>query len=337
MRIGIGFPGTESAADSLELVRAAEVAGVDSVWSAEHLGYHDAVVASSLFLSETERLDVGIVGVSPFSRHPGLLAMEVAALMATSQGRLRLQAGTGDPRLAAKLGLDPLRSPLQDIEAFIGVLRDLLGGRTVTAVAPSFSLREYGIRGGGSGYPLPPIHLMAIRPKMLALACKIADGASLSFGSSRPYLRATVESARATLTRLGRDRGEFDISAWVQCFVYDDLDEATAHAARHVVRSVLSDSFAVLGAGADGDVDRDRVRREFEAGGARRAAGLLPPELVRGLAMVATPDTLADVVDEYRATGLDEIILTLAGPRDGRLRTIADLGRIVDATPVTAS
>lgn len=328
MRIGLGFDGTAPANESVALVRAAEQAKLDSVWSAEHLGLHDAVVASAQFLSQTQHIEVGIVGLNPFSRHPGLLAMELATLATSWPDRLRIQVGTGDPGLAARLGLNPLRSPLRDIECFVSTLRDLLGGQTRTVNAPSFTLRDFNVRGGRTLGAIPAVDVMAIRPKMLALGCRIGDGVSLSFGASRDYLRSTVENVEAALAAAGRDRDTFRISAWVQCFVDDDLDVATNRAARQLIHRVLSDSFAVLGAGTGGIADPAGLRSAFNADGPRHTAALLPAELVRALALVATPDTLAHALDEYRATGVDEVVLTMIGGSQSRIATIAQLGQL---------
>ena len=58
-------------------MRAADEAGLDGVWVAEHIGFHDAVVPAALYLRETQRLEVGLVGLSTATRHPGMTAMEL--------------------------------------------------------------------------------------------------------------------------------------------------------------------------------------------------------------------------------------------------------------------
>ena len=54
MRLSVAFSGFGGLADTLPIVDAAEEHGLDGVWSAEHLGFHDAVVPSALYLRPDE-------------------------------------------------------------------------------------------------------------------------------------------------------------------------------------------------------------------------------------------------------------------------------------------
>ena len=58
MRLSLSFMGISPIESTLPAVRAAERFGLDGVWSAEHIGFHDAIVPSALYLRETERLEV---------------------------------------------------------------------------------------------------------------------------------------------------------------------------------------------------------------------------------------------------------------------------------------
>ena len=71
MRLSVSFSGFGGLADTLPIVDAAEEHGLDGVWTAEHLGFHDAVVPSALYIGRTSRIEVGLVGLSTASRHPG--------------------------------------------------------------------------------------------------------------------------------------------------------------------------------------------------------------------------------------------------------------------------
>ena len=109
VRLSVSFMGISPIESTLPAVRAAERFGLDGVWSAEHIGFHDAIVPSALYLRETERLEVGVVGISTAGRHPGLIAMELSSLAELGPGRVRVQVGTGDPSLVAKLGKEVSR------------------------------------------------------------------------------------------------------------------------------------------------------------------------------------------------------------------------------------
>jgi hypothetical protein len=65
MRVSLVFTGFAPIASTLPAVHAAERHGLDGVWSAEHIGFHDAIAPSLLYLRETERLEIGLVGFCP--------------------------------------------------------------------------------------------------------------------------------------------------------------------------------------------------------------------------------------------------------------------------------
>ena len=62
MRLSVTFSGFGGLADTMPIVQAAEEHGLDGVWTAEHLGFHDAVVPSAVYLATTQRIEIGLVG-----------------------------------------------------------------------------------------------------------------------------------------------------------------------------------------------------------------------------------------------------------------------------------
>ena len=102
MRISIAFSGFGGLESTFPAVLAAEAAGLDGVWTAEHLGFHDAMVPSAMYLRATERIEIGMVGFSPVSRHPAVLAMELGSMSELAPGRVRVQVGTGDSTLVGE-------------------------------------------------------------------------------------------------------------------------------------------------------------------------------------------------------------------------------------------
>jgi len=50
VRLSISFTGFGGIAGTFPAVLAAEEAGLDGVWSAEHIGFHDAIVPSAVIL-----------------------------------------------------------------------------------------------------------------------------------------------------------------------------------------------------------------------------------------------------------------------------------------------
>ena len=64
MRVSLSFTGFGSILADLAAVRAADECGFDGVWYAEHICAHDAVVPATVYLRETERLELVLMGIS---------------------------------------------------------------------------------------------------------------------------------------------------------------------------------------------------------------------------------------------------------------------------------
>lgn len=303
MRVSISFSGFAPIEPSIATVRAAEDAGLDGVWSAEHITYHDAIVPTALFLRETSSIEVGIVGLTPYSRHPGMLAMELSSLSELAKGRLRVQVGTGDPGLVAKLGRQVVK-PVQTTTAFIQTLRQALGASDMKVAHDEYAFDQFKLTPIG---PVPPIDMLAIRPKMLAAAAQVADGASLSVGASTQYMSETVAAIEQQLADAGRSRADFRITALVVASINDDLKAARAPLLP-LFAMFPPDSAAVL---AKGVLDPVEFPAAIAASGPLAAMKLFTPEITDQLALVSTVDGLADALGRYADTGIDEIGLML--------------------------
>ena len=224
MRVSVAFSGFGGLAETVPIVMAAERHGLDGVWTAEHLGFHDAVVPSALYLAKTERIEIGLVGLSTASRHPGLTAMELMSMSELAPGRVRCQVGLGDASLVAKLGHTQSK-PIASTTAFVNSLRETFQGRDMKVSYPEFTFDGFRLAPLG---PVPAIDVMAIRPKMVEVATRVGDGLSISIGASSAYLRDVVADVERGLAEAGRDRSSFRITALAMAAIGDDLEAIRA-------------------------------------------------------------------------------------------------------------
>lgn len=325
MRISIAFDGSTPIVDTLAAVSAAEEHGLDGVWSAEHVGMNDAVVPSARYLGATERLEVGLVGCNTDTRHAGVLAMELNSLAQLGPDRVRVQVGTGDPVLARSIGVTSRPRPLANVEALVDSLRRLLDGDAVTMSEPGIALDGLRLRRSrGSAPHGVKVDVMGIRPRMLELAARVGDGAALSVGSSRTYLRRVVGDLEKHLVRFDRPREDFRITAVAVGSINRDLDAARRHAAK-VLAFSRPETSEILTDGAVDFPDGDAMAAAFREGGPAAAAELLTDETVHALALVATPETLADKLDAYAATGIDELAVMFSGNPGGHVEAVRAL------------
>lgn len=326
MRISFGYTGSTPLPLTIPAVDAAEAAGLSGIWSAEHVGMNDAIVPSTVYATRTEHLELGVMGLNADTRSPGVLAMELATLSTLAPGRIRLHIGTGSPQRAAQLGVGAVRT-LHGVEVFTDALRRLLRGESVSARSEAFVLDEMRITTVDTSLPPIPIDVMAIRPKMTALAARIADGLSLSVFSSHDYLRSQVDLVERTLEQEGRDRSAFRVSASVLASIQPDLTSARAAMAATLAAFPLGAPEMLSGLDVP---DPNAIAAARAEGGTAQVAKLFSAETVDGLGLVATPQTLATVIDRYRAAGIDELIVIPSTPPESHpaiidlLRSSAD-------------
>ncbi len=320
MRINIGFVGVDPIESVVELAKLADTSGLDGVVFSEHLGFHDGVVPAAISLRETSQLEVGIVGIGAASRHPGLLAMELASLAELGNGRFRAQVGTGAASLVDRIGGSRAR-PIPLVRSLVETTRALLNGETVSGDLPAGVFDGFGLTSvDATGIhphsgPTVPIDVMAIQPAMLRLAANVGDGAVLSGGCSEQFLRAAVDTLVQELKAAGRKREDFRISAFSYCVVAPDA-EKYAGAVRRVLGSYAPEGAAKIMTGVmDGEayvkasaIDRQKAVEHF-----------ITLDVMKSVAVIANDaDGLKDALSIYERAGVDSVVLSLVGPLETR-------------------
>ena len=291
MRIGITIPVTGVPLHQLgPLVRRAERAGYDSAWSSESTGF-DGVTPLALAAGHSEhlRLVTGIVNV--FTRGPALLAQTAAALAHASRGRFVLGLGVSSNVIVEQWNRIPFRRPLARVEETVEYLRAVLAGERGTGGFRLVSPPEQPV----------PIVLAALRPPMLRLAARIADGAFTNF---LPLSRA-VQVVDAF--------GAPDKELACRFFSFHGPEvEAVAAATRMLVGyatvPVYTEFFRWLGFSAE----LEPVLDAWNAGDRRRAVELVPESLVRDIFLLGTVETQRERLAEFGEAGISTGVLALS-------------------------
>jgi alkanesulfonate monooxygenase SsuD/methylene tetrahydromethanopterin reductase-like flavin-dependent oxidoreductase (luciferase family) len=323
MRLSIAFSGFGGLVETIPVVLAAEEYGLDGVWSAEHLGFHDAMVPSAVYLTRTHRLNIGLVGISTAGRHPGLTAMELMSLAELAPGRIRCQVGLGDATLVAKLGRK-VASPVASTTAFVNSLRQTMQGRDMKVAYPDFTFDGFRL---SPLAPPPAIDVMAIRPKMVQMAARVGDGLSISVGASAQYIRDVVKDVERELAAAGRERSSFRITAMAMTAIGDDLDRVRAPIGP-MLSGFPQETAAYL---ARGVVDTEELLRVQREQGPLGLMKLWTPERVDQIAFVATPAMLAERMAVYAEAGVDELALIMINPLEEQPGIIKQLSEAREA------
>lgn len=174
MRFGVlllsaGFPGrshTDVLDATVAAAVAAEDAGFDDVWVAEHhfMSYGvcpSAITLAGYLLGATRRVTVGTAVTVLTSQHPVAVAEQALLLDQLSGGRFRLGVGRGGPWIdLAVFGIDPSRYRSGFPEA-LDVLLRALTGQAVEGAGPMFRF---------PAVKVVPGPLTALRPDVIVAA-----------------------------------------------------------------------------------------------------------------------------------------------------------------------
>src|ERR671935_305969 len=167
--------------DQLGLVREAEAAGFDSVWTAEAYG-SDAATVLAWLAGQTSRIKLGSAIFQMPGRSPALTAMTAATLDQLSDGRMILGIGSSGPQVAEGWHGQRFAKQIQRTREYVAVVRMALARERVVFHGETIELPLPD--GPGKALKLTiapvqeriPIYLAAIGPKNTALAGEIADG-----------------------------------------------------------------------------------------------------------------------------------------------------------------
>ncbi|OUC92839.1 LLM class flavin-dependent oxidoreductase [Streptosporangium minutum] len=187
MRIGVflvaaGFPGRrpgEVLRDTVEAVAAAEDAGFDDAWIAEHhfMSYGvcpSAVTLAGVALGRTSRIRVGTAVSVLSARHPVDLAEQAAVLDQVSGGRFTLGVGRGGPWVDLEVFGTGLARFERGFAESLDLLCAALGRETVAADGEFFRFRE-----------VPMVPAVRLRP---VVACTSPETVALAAERGLPML-----------------------------------------------------------------------------------------------------------------------------------------------------
>jgi 5,10-methylenetetrahydromethanopterin reductase len=298
----------------IEMAKYAEERGFTEIWQADTRLARDCIVLMSALLTETKRLRIGS-GVLPiWTRNPAVIAATWSTMWelgGTVDGQSRVMCGIGawwEP-IASRVGEDR-RRPLTAMREHVEALRALFTMEEVTYEGEIVHLDRVRLDVAyGDTTPRDiPIYIGATGPKMLELTGEICDGAVLNYVVSTDYIREAVDLVAAGAARSGRSIDDIDRPELLVCSLSDDDPEEALLVGKSLVAYYLGTEPHIMEAsGADPElVERVKQVVGWPATEAdyRRAAHLIPDDLVRSLMAVGTADQCREKVAEYVEAGV---------------------------------
>src|SRR5213083_1339266 len=140
--LGVALLGHGLPARTTEWARAAERAGLGSVWIIEDYFHPGAYSLAAATAAVTERVVIGLGVVNPYTRHPALVAMETAALAGIAPGRVVLGMGSSNRKWIEEQMAIPFKTPLRGLREGVEIVRRLLDGQRVTYTGEVFAVND---------------------------------------------------------------------------------------------------------------------------------------------------------------------------------------------------
>ncbi len=212
-----GLAGHADPADLVAEVQLAEHLGIGSVFLSERFNVKDAAVMAGAAGAASTSIGIATAATNHNTRHPLVTATMATTMHRLTGGRYALGLGRGFGLLFDLMGVPQVTGA--QLEDVIGIYRRLWHGEAVG-----------GHEGPAGSYPYLnqdssfdediPVLLMAIGPKSLELAGRVADGVVLHTFLSDETLARSVATIRGAAEQAGRDPAS--VRVWAVLAVVED-------------------------------------------------------------------------------------------------------------------
>ena len=277
-------------AEQFELVKRLEAVGYDSVWTGDHMSFHNPIHESITLLASyapiTTRIKLGVGVYLLALRSPAVAAKQAATLDVLSGGRLIFGVGVGgeNPKEFELCGIPHKERGArvnEGIDAVRALWRDTpasFHGRFTRFDAVSIDPKPV--------QQPPPIWIGGRSDAALARAGRQGDG-WMSYVVQADRYAQSLDKIRAAAAKAGRSMERFTAAHLVFITVGRDYE-----AAKRAWVSVLSKRYA----------------QDFEP-------------LAKRYGVIGTPEQCAEQLERFRAAGCNYFVMGAIGdPRDERLQ-----------------
>ncbi len=302
-RYGMTIPFPEIALhEHRQWLEELEELGYSDVWSSEVDG-SDGFTPLALTAAWVPGLRLGLAIAPAYTRGPALLAQSVAALASAAPGRFSFGLGASSDVIVEGWNGIEYANPYRRVRDTLRFLRLALSGAKVDETYDTFEVRGFRL-GIGVDEP-PPIYLAALRPQMLRLAGREADGAILNWLSADDVSRAVAE--------VGPGK---EIVARI--FVVPVADPAVARAVgRRMITSYLNvAAYANFHRWLGRAPQLEAMWQAWSTGDRKTALAAVPDQVVDDLVVHGTGEQCREHVARYVANGVTVPVLSVVAERD---------------------
>jgi F420-dependent oxidoreductase-like protein len=333
MELGLvwGYWTAQPPKDFVELTKAAEDVGFDSVWTAESWG-SDAFTPLTWLAAHTTKMRLGTSVVQLSARTPTATAMMAMTLDHLSNGRVVLGLGVSGPQVVEGWYGRPANKPLARTREYVEIIRQAFRREGPLSFDGEFYPLPYnGPDATGLGKPLKimthplrseiPILLGAEGPKNVAQTAEIADGWFPLYYS--PFRQEVYAD------QIAHRKEGFEINPIVTFNITDDIEQAL-----WPVKASLG--FYIGGMGAKGqnyhtklmarmgyEEEAYRIQDLFFEGKREEAIAAVPDEFADEISLVGPAGRIKERLEEWRKSPVTTMLISARTP--DALKQAADL------------
>jgi probable F420-dependent oxidoreductase len=232
LKVGVQLPEVEREVrwpELLDMARAVEDLGYDSVWVGEHLLYRwadrpargpwEAWTLLSAIAASTSRIELGPLVACTNFHNPALLAKQAATLDEVSGGRLILGLGAGWNETEFRAFGYPFDHRIDRFEEAFTIIRTLLQDGAIDFDGRFYQARDCELLPRGPRVTGPPLMIGSKGPRMLRIALPHVQAWNVWFSDTRnepsgvPAMREVVDTA---CRDVGRDPADVERTVAVQ-------------------------------------------------------------------------------------------------------------------------
>lgn len=302
MKIGLGFLGGPELGELVEVGRAAERAGFDSLWHAETRITRDSATALGALAAGTRRVRLGSAAINVYTRGAALTAITWATLAEAAPGRVVLGVGPGSPDPLGQQGY-AFDHPVSRLREYVEMVRAAWRDPAPVSCSGRFG-RLVDLEPEVRPQQPVPVYLCVTGPRALECAGEIGDGVILNAFMPVSY-------TRRALARLDRAAGGAFAGEVGQCLAVALAPTVAEAAAR--VRPVLATYLVQFpNLAAETGLDPEflvRLRDRAAGGGLEATFADLPDTLVAEHAVLGPAGACRERLAAYREAGLQLAVL----------------------------
>jgi alkanesulfonate monooxygenase len=295
-----------------QIARSAEQLGFEAALTPTGAWCEDAWISTAMISSLSERLKF-LVAFRPGVIAPYLAAQMSGTFQNLSGGRLLLNVVTGGEDHEQQMFGDFLGKEERYARAdeFLEIVRRLWTGDTVTFEGKYLSVNDATLQHIPD--PLPEIYFGGSSPAGIAVAAKHAD-VYLTWGEPPEAVAEKLDRVRKAAADVGRDL-KFGIRLHT---IARDTSEAAWAEADRLLEHISEDEIARIQSGLKRSASEGQQRMLELNKGSKEGLEIYPNlwagiGLVRGgagTAMVGSYTEIADLIEAYRAVGIEEFVLS---------------------------